>query len=454
MSIHTPTEFDIIGVGFGPSNLALATAITEYNLKHPDSPISACFLEKRESFDWHPGMMLPDAQMQISWLKDLATFRNPQSQFTFINYLFDRGRLVDFVNMKTFFPSRQEFRDYLRWAAKRVDSTVRYGTEVTSISLDPTHATVQINDANERNEPTTLHAPVVVFAPGLRPVLPEGIKESPRIFHNIHILDRLEHIDPHSIREVVVVGSGQSAAEVLLYVHATMPQAHVHGVFGRYGISPSDDTPFANRVFDPSAVDDWFAADPAERARQMAYHRQTNYSAVDAELIEELFGIEYGEKVTGNPRLHLHRTTRLTHCAENADGVQIQLRNTMTGEETTMHPDLVIFATGFEETPIGDLIESASTAVITTDHLNVGRDYRLPTTTTVGVYLNGGVERTHGLSSSLLSNVAIRAADILDSIIDHRSTQDPTLQHEQQEKQHASEHSHQHDYAHEPAVSL
>ncbi|GAA4782535.1 lysine N(6)-hydroxylase/L-ornithine N(5)-oxygenase family protein [Corynebacterium canis] len=422
MSIHTPTEFDIIGVGFGPSNLALATAVTEHNQHHPEAPIRAHFVEKREFFDWHPGMMLPDAQMQISWLKDLATFRNPQSPFTFINYLFDSGRLVDFVNMKTFFPSRLEFRDYLRWAADRVDSTISYGREVRSIGLDSTRATVHLGpDAHAVNEPETLHAPVVVFAPGLRPVLPEGIVEGPRVFHNIHILDRLEGIDPQGIREVVVIGSGQSAAEVLLYFHATMPHAHVHGVFGRYGISPSDDTPFANRVFDPAAVDDWFAADPKERERQMAYHRQTNYSAVDAELIEELFRLEYGEKVTGNTRLHLHRTTRLEHCAEDSHGVTVRLRNAMTGEETTMQPDLVVFATGFEETPIADFIDPASASVITTDHVSVGRDYRLPTTTNVGVYLNGGVERTHGLSSSLLSNVAIRAADILNSIIEHRA---------------------------------
>lgn len=432
MSIHTSTEFDIIGVGFGPSNLALATAITEHNQQHPDAPIRAHFVEKRSAFDWHPGMMLPDAQMQISWLKDLATFRNPQSPFTFINYLFECGRLVDFVNMKTFFPSRLEFRDYLRWAADRVDATVSYGREVRSIGLDSTRATVHLGSgAHAANEPAFLYAPVVVFAPGLRPVLPEGMVESPRVFHNIHILDRLEDVDPQRVREVVVIGSGQSAAEVLRFFHATMPNAHVHGVFGRYGMSPSDDTPFANRVFDPAAVDDWFVADPRERERQMAYHRQTNYSAVDAELIEELFGIEYGEKVTGHARLHMHRTTRLEHFVEDAHGVTVQLRNAMTGKETTMRPDLVVFATGFEETPIADLIDSASISAITTDHLSVGRDYRLPTTTHVGVYLNGGVERTHGLSSSLLSNVAIRAADILNSIIEHRTGQHFTHQHEQ-----------------------
>ncbi|MBQ3659658.1 MAG: PDZ domain-containing protein, partial [Bacteroidales bacterium] len=36
--------------------------------------------------------------MQVSYLKDLATLRNPRSGFSFVSYLHDRGRLVDFIN--------------------------------------------------------------------------------------------------------------------------------------------------------------------------------------------------------------------------------------------------------------------------------------------------------------------------------------------------------------------
>ena len=62
-------------------------------------------------------MLLEQAHMQVSFLKDLATLRNPTSRFTFINYLHEKGRLQDFINLKTFFPSRHEFNDYLAWAA-------------------------------------------------------------------------------------------------------------------------------------------------------------------------------------------------------------------------------------------------------------------------------------------------------------------------------------------------
>lgn len=114
---HQPV-LDLVGVGFGPSNLALAVALNEYN-ENATLPITAEFVEVKPEFGWHTGMLLPGTTMQISFLKDLATQRNPKSEFTFLNYLTERGRLTEFINFKTFFPTRLEFHDYLAWAAER-----------------------------------------------------------------------------------------------------------------------------------------------------------------------------------------------------------------------------------------------------------------------------------------------------------------------------------------------
>jgi L-ornithine N5-oxygenase len=35
-----------------------------------------------------------------------------------------------------------------------------------------------------------------------------------------------------------------------------------------------------------------------------------------------------------------------------------------------------------------------------------------------GIYLQGGTEHTHGITSALLSNTAIRVGEILDSLLD------------------------------------
>ena len=86
-----------------------------------------CFIERQPEFGWHRDMLLDDCRMQISFLKDLVTQRDPTSRFTFINYLFERGRLNEFVNLKNFYPTRVEFHDYLSWVAQAFDDRVHYG---------------------------------------------------------------------------------------------------------------------------------------------------------------------------------------------------------------------------------------------------------------------------------------------------------------------------------------
>src|SRR5687767_13997808 len=112
MSSAEPHVHDLVGIGFGPSNLALAIALREHNAR-TGNEIDAVFLEKQAAFGWHRGMLLEGTTMQVSFLKDLVTMRNPASDFSFLSYLQDKGRMLDFINHKTMFPSRLEFHDYL-----------------------------------------------------------------------------------------------------------------------------------------------------------------------------------------------------------------------------------------------------------------------------------------------------------------------------------------------------
>ena len=51
----------------------------------------------------------------------------------------------------------------------------------------------------------------------------------------------------------------------------------------------------------------------------------------------------------------------------------------------------------------------------------VRRDYRVDTICDMraGIYLQGATEHTHGIGSTLLSNTAVRAGEILGSILGH-----------------------------------
>ncbi|MDO5618420.1 lysine N(6)-hydroxylase/L-ornithine N(5)-oxygenase family protein [Kocuria sp.] len=409
--------YDVVGIGFGPANLALAIAIDDYNRTvSPQERVKALFLERREVFSWHPGMMLPGVTMQISFLKDLVSFRDVTHPLSFLAYAQGRGRLEHFVNKQTFFPSREEFSDYLSWAAEAVADQVWYGAEVISVTVEPTEGAAVIKLASGEE----LHTRAVVHAPGLQPRLPEGIERSARLVHTHEILDVAAHrlLSP---RQVVVIGAGQSAAEVVEYLHAQDDETTVHAVFSKVGYTPADDSPFANRIFDPEMVDRWHAAPQGVRDRMFAYHRGTNYSAVDPELIESLYNREYEERVTGRRRLFMHNCTEMLECVEDDDGVTVTVRDLMTGELSTLRADLVVFGSGYRQ---ADPIELFGNDAQWYRHDGVRpevlRDYRWSPKQdgAPDVFLNGGVEHSHGLTSSLLSNLAVRSGEILERLIE------------------------------------
>ncbi|AEA22524.1 lysine N(6)-hydroxylase/L-ornithine N(5)-oxygenase family protein [Pseudonocardia benzenivorans] len=405
---------DLVGIGFGPSNLGLAIAIEEH-VADGGHPVRAEFVEAQERFGWHTGMLLPGTTMQISFLKDLATQRNARSRYSFVNYLSERGRLTDFINLQNFFPTRVEFHDYLTWAAESVSARVRYGTRAVAVH-DVDGALEVVADGPDGR--ISLRTRNVVLAGGLTPRLPSGVRPSARQFHNHRLLARLAELPEPTHRRFVVVGSGQSAAEVTEHLLDRFESAEVHGVFNRYGYSPADDSPFANRVFDPAAVDDFYVAEPAVRRQLLEYHRGTNYSCVDLDLIESLYRREYSERVGGTRRLFLRGASRIRSAVETADGVRVQIEHNPTRTVDTLDCDAVVYATGFDPMPLRDLLSGVCDPQALAGEPAVSRDYRLLTRTELSgnIYLQGGTEHTHGLSSSLLSNIAVRSAEILQSI--------------------------------------
>ena len=415
---------DVVGVGFGPSNLALAIAIEEHNASNPaEGMVSGLFLERQERFGWHRGMLLDDATMQVCFLKDLVTLRNPASKFGFLSYLHCRNRLLDFINHKTLYPLRVEFHDYLEWAAAKVAGAVRYGEEVAEVRPVVSDGAVVAFDVftTARGGRTAgIHRTRnLVLAMGLEPKVPNGVELGERAWHSHELLRRVGslHRDPDRF---VVVGAGQSAAEVTAYLHERFPRAEVCAVFSRYGYSPADDSCFANRIFDPAAVDDFYLAPRAVKEAIVDYHSNTNYSVVDQDLITELYGRTYRESVLGRRRLRLFNVSRLAALSDGGGGLTATIESLATGERTVLDTDVVVYATGYRPAdPARILGELTRCCRYDEDgRLCVQRDYRVATAPEVhaGIYLQGGTEHSHGLSSSLLSNTAVRAGEILESV--------------------------------------
>ncbi|WP_326590330.1 lysine N(6)-hydroxylase/L-ornithine N(5)-oxygenase family protein [Streptomyces brevispora] len=420
-----PLIHDLIGIGFGPSNVALAIALSEHNARvGRQEAVTAHFFERQPAFGWHRGMLIDDATMQVSFLKDLVTLRDPSSEYTFLRYLQSRGRLVDFVNHKNLFPLRVEFHDYFEWAAAKVDDMVSYGHEVISVEPVLRDGVVEYVDVTARSGAETVvhRARNLVVGTGLRPLMPEGVERTDRVWHNSDLLAKVDALEGTDPTRFVVVGAGQSAAENVAYLHRRFPRAEVCAVFSRYGYSPADDSSFANRIFDPEAVDEYFTAPDDIKRKLMDYHGNTNYSVVDIDLIDDLYRQAYQEKVLGTERLHFINISRLTGVEETGDKVHATVTSLVTGEESTLQADVVVLATGYSPVePLGLLGDVARHCHRDEEgRVRVERDYRIATDDELrcGIYLQGGTEHTHGITSSLLSNTAIRVGEILDSIVE------------------------------------
>ncbi len=421
-----PLIHDLIGIGFGPSNVAMAIALSEHNAGvGPQEAVTAHFFEQQPRFGWHRGMLIDDATMQVSFLKDLVTLRNPTSEYSFLCYLQSRGRLIDFVNHKNLFPLRVEFHDYFEWAAAKVDDMVSYGYEVVAVRPVVRDGLIEYLDVTARSgtELVVHRARNLVIGTGLRPQMPEGVDRTERVWHTSELLTRVAGLDGADPSRFVVVGAGQSAAENVAFLHRTFPRAEVCAVFSRYGYSPADDSGFANRIFDPGAVDDYFTAPEEIKRKLIDYHANTNYSVVDIDLIDDLYRQEYQEKVLGTERLRFLRVSRLADATETTDRVLVTVESLVTGEKEALEADALVYATGYRSADGLGLLGDVEKYCRRDDlgRVRVARDYRVQSESELrcGIYLQGGTEHTHGITSSLLSNTAIRVGEILRSIVTH-----------------------------------
>lgn len=409
---------DVVGIGFGPSNIALAIALQEMAPQ-----LDVAFVDSAPGFAWHKGMLFKNATMQVSFLKDLVSFRNPRSHFTFVNYLHSKGRIAAFCNRKDFFPARVEFHDYLSWCAAEFSDQVYYGHQVIRIvegGVSDDGAALLRIEMRVGDTTTSLLTRSVVHSLGLEPRLPEGLHADARITHVHHLLKHLQETPPKADGHCVVVGGGQSAAEAVEYLLETYPSLRVTAILGRYGYTPADDSPFVNQIFDADAVDDFHAAPPHVRQHVLRVHASTNYAAVDLALIEKLYRQWYDDEVTGQQRLVLERLSRFQMASTHGNELQVTFSRQLSGDVQSIACDYLICATGFRPRNIADLLCSGLAARLVKDEGGawLSRHYRLTFKGEAAplLYSTGIAESSHGLSATLISNMAIRAGEIVDDL--------------------------------------
>ncbi len=432
--------YDVLGVGFGPANLALLLCLHEQPAMPDGRQLRSLFLERKPDYDWHPDMLIDGASIQVSFLKDLVTLRNPCSHFSFLNYLRLHGRLLDFVNLRTFFPTRVEYNDYFRWVAAQVRDSVHYDREVMAVQAVP---------AGRQGAPRPADSPAVellrvvarhggsglpqeyltrnlVVATGGVPYIPAGIDldAAPHVFHSQSFLRNVRQHFPRADApyRFVVVGSGQSAAEIFQYLFTQFPRAQVTAAIRRFAYKPADESEFVNEIFSPVMTDVVYGLPPEERRSLRDMHADTNYSAVDLELIRSIYRSIYDRKRDGDTRVQVRAMMELEHVEQHDATVTARFWNKVERRCEHLEADGLVLATGFQHSCLPPVLKELEPYLVTIPgggEYQVGRDYRVQSVPgfAPAVYLQGYCESTHGLSDTLLSVLPIRSREILESIL-------------------------------------
>lgn len=411
--------YDLIGVGFGPSNLALAIALSEIrpaSRRH----LSSLFLERQRDYRWHGNTLVEHSRLQVSFLKDLVSMRNPTSRYSFINYLHEQGRLTDFINLQTFFPYRFEFDQYLRWAAKEFDDHCLYGEEVLRVEpVTPAQGPVRLLDVVSRDaagRERRLRARSVVIGTGGSPRYPEpfaALRGDARVFHYSNYLESVNALPcaQGKAMRVAVVGAGQSAAEAFIDLHERFPDVQVDIIARGFAMRPSDDSPFVNEVFNPAATDIVYGSAQHERDAWIQEFKATNYSVVDPEMIAAIYQIFYRQRMTGQERHRFLRACSIEAARADGEGILIEGHDRLNRRAYAQAYDAVVLATGFDRVSHRRLLAPLADRL---DDFAVARDYRLASDEGLAapIYAVGYSERSHGLSDTLLSVLSVRAAEV------------------------------------------
>jgi L-ornithine N5-monooxygenase len=420
----TGKPLDLLGIGFGPSNLALAIALEE-QAQQRGGGLDTLFLDRQRDYRWHGGTLVAQSELQISFLKDLVTLRNPCSPYTFVKYLHHHQRLVDFINIGTFYPCRMEYSDYLRWVASHFAGQCAYGEDVLRVEPVPAGrgeeiAMLDVVSRDGQGVERVRRTRSLVVSTGGTPKIPKlfaGLREDPRVFHHSRYVESMAAQPRPSGRamRVALIGGGQSAAEAFIDLNDCYPDVQADMILRAAVLKPADDSPFVNEIFAPRYTDLMFGLPEAERTRMIRDYHNTNYSVVDADLIERIYGIFYRQKVSGSHRHSFLCRRDVEAVAADGEGIALTLRDLATGQAERRVYDAVVLATGYERTSHRHLLAPLA------DYLgdfSVERDYRLQADERLKapVFIQGFCEATHGLSDTLLSVLPIRAEEIATAI--------------------------------------
>lgn len=401
---------DLLGIGIGPFNLGLACLV------EPLAELDAVFLDARDGFEWHPGLLLEDATIQVPFLADLVTLADPTSPYSFLNYLKQAGRLYPFYVREHFNPLRAEYSAYCRWASEQLGS-LRWGREVVAVERAPGEdayvVTARASSGTERHRARRL-----VLGVGTVPWVPEGIEPGAGpVLHSSDYLPRREELLARD--SVTVLGSGQSAAEIYrdLLERSGADGPRIDWITRSPRFLPMEYTKLTLELTSPDYIDHFHGLDMHRRERLNREHTPL-YKGISSELVNDIHELLYRRSVHGHPAglLTAGTTLRGARWSARARTVELELHDDDLERDWSHRTGALVLATGYRAevpaflAPVLDQISWDSAG-----RYDVSRDYAVDHERS-RIWVQNAEVHTHGLTAPDLGMGAYRNSVILRAV--------------------------------------
>jgi lysine N6-hydroxylase len=407
----TQQVYTLIGIGIGPFNLGLAA------LLEPVAAVSALFFDQHDSFDWHPGLMLDGTTLQDPFMgTDLVTMADPTSQYTFLNYLKQTGRLYQFFIRHDFYMLRSEYNAYCQWVAKQLPAC-RFSSRVTDIAYDGSLYAVRVQHLKTKQE-LVYYAQKLVLGTGTQPYTPAFIPmgELPGVFHSSQYLANKEAVLRKG--QLTIVGSGQSAAEVF---NDLLPEVKrgfkLHWFTRSDRFFPMEHSKLTLEISSPDYVD-YFYSLSEQRRKKILVTQNSLSKGINYDLVDQIYDQLYEMTVGGKPVSALLNTNvELTAIAPgDNDDYTLHFTQVVQDRSFTHQAATVLLATGYRYNTLACIAGIAGRINRNgAGQFAITRDYAIDINGNE-IFVQNAETHTHGFTAPDLSLGAHRNSRIIKTI--------------------------------------
>lgn len=402
--------YDLLGIGIGPFNLGLAALLE--NIKN----FCCLFIDQSPGFDWHPGMMVPGARMQVPFLADLVTLADPKNPYNFLNYLHVKKKHFRYVNAENSFPLRQEFNDYYQWVAKQL-SFLRFNRRCEQVNYNPYRDCYEVKVADLKKHKTkTIFAKKLVIGIGTEPHLPPFVPAHNYIIHSANYLYRKKELLQQ--KDITLVGSGQSAAEVFLDLLNEYPHRLKRLTwFSKSYLTPMDTSKFTIEMTTPAYIDYFYALtnESKEQVLKGQHHFYKGISNHTLNAIAEKLYLIYSTYPKAKEHIRIHPHCTLTGIEINTDeDLCITLFHRECRHSFEHRTNTLILATGYKNRE-PYFLKNVKELRMNDGRYDPAANYAIDSSNTI--FLQNADLHSHGFNSADLELGPKRNAVIINSIL-------------------------------------